>query len=95
MHRPQAPRISALLRNPVIAGSFAVPHDNVGVSTPLLTQSVILSAPRAPLSLPPSSPFPFSVLTGLNYLHRLNPPIVHRDVKSANMLVTAEMRVKV
>jgi len=32
---------------------------------------------------------------GLNYLHCLSPPIVHRDIKSANMLVSAEMHVKV
>ncbi|KAJ4459022.1 putative protein kinase [Paratrimastix pyriformis] len=34
-------------------------------------------------------------VTGLNYLHTLKPPILHRDVKSQNMLVTDDLRVKV
>ncbi|KAJ4458460.1 putative Serine/threonine-protein kinase CTR1 [Paratrimastix pyriformis] len=32
---------------------------------------------------------------GLNYLHTLRPPILHRDIKSQNMLVTDDLRVKV
>ncbi|KAJ4455591.1 putative protein kinase [Paratrimastix pyriformis] len=32
---------------------------------------------------------------GINYLHTLQPPIIHRDIKSANMLVTDDLRVKV
>ncbi|KAJ4461906.1 putative Serine/threonine-protein kinase CTR1 [Paratrimastix pyriformis] len=32
---------------------------------------------------------------GLCYLHLLRPPLFHRDIKSPNMLVTADMRVKV
>ena len=31
----------------------------------------------------------------MNYLHRRNPPIVHRDLKSANLLVDKKYTVKV
>ncbi|KAJ4455967.1 putative protein kinase [Paratrimastix pyriformis] len=36
----------------------------------------------------------FDMARGLNYLHTLRPPILHRDVKSQNMLVTDDLRVK-
>lgn len=32
---------------------------------------------------------------GMNYLHRRNPPIVHRDLKSSNLLVDKNWTVKV
>ncbi|KAI7725553.1 hypothetical protein M8C21_019917, partial [Ambrosia artemisiifolia] len=32
---------------------------------------------------------------GMNYLHRCNPPIVHRDLKSSNLLVDKNWTVKV
>jgi len=32
---------------------------------------------------------------GMNYLHQCKPPILHRDLKSMNLLVTAEYNVKV
>ncbi|CAI9779722.1 unnamed protein product [Fraxinus pennsylvanica] len=35
------------------------------------------------------------VARGMNYLHRCNPPIVHRDLKSSNLLVSKNWTVKV
>ncbi|MCO5574518.1 hypothetical protein L7F22_028303 [Adiantum nelumboides] len=35
------------------------------------------------------------VARGMNYLHRMNPPIVHRDLKSPNLLVDKTWTVKV
>ncbi|CAI9776196.1 unnamed protein product [Fraxinus pennsylvanica] len=35
------------------------------------------------------------IARGINYLHRFNPPIVHRDLKSSNLLVDKNWAVKV
>ncbi|RZC62255.1 hypothetical protein C5167_023989 [Papaver somniferum] len=38
--------------------------------------------------------YPFFIARGMNYLHRHNPPIIHRDLKSSNLLVDKNWSVK-
>lgn len=40
-------------------------------------------------------PFPLPLCAGMLYLHTRSPPIAHRDLKSANLLVTSQWNVKV
>lgn len=39
--------------------------------------------------------FAWDAARGMLYLHTLRPPVVHRDLKSANLLVDANWHVKV
>jgi serine/threonine protein kinase len=36
----------------------------------------------------------YNIASGLAYLHQLNPPVLHRDLKSSNLLVDGVMNVK-
>jgi len=35
------------------------------------------------------------VVEGVNYLHSQNPPIIHRDIKMSNILLTEDMKIKI
>lgn len=48
---------------------------------------------KMPLSFALRLRMAFEAACGLSYLHQLNPPIFHRDIKSLNFLATADMRV--
>lgn len=45
------------------------------------------------LSFPLLLRFAHEAACGLSHLHQLNPPVLHRDIKSPNFLVNADMRV--
>lgn len=34
------------------------------------------------------------IARGMNYLHKFNPPIIHRDLKSLNVLIDSSYRAK-
>ena len=39
--------------------------------------------------------FAYEVILGMNYLHTLDPPVIHRDLKSLNILITDDLSAKV
>eukprot|EP00004_Rigifila_ramosa_P013336 TRINITY_DN2942_c0_g1_i3.p1 TRINITY_DN2942_c0_g1~~TRINITY_DN2942_c0_g1_i3.p1 ORF type:complete len:632 (+),score=156.57 TRINITY_DN2942_c0_g1_i3:54-1898(+) len=55
----------------------------------------LLHDPAISFSLPLSLSLCLSAARGINYLHNANPPIVHRDIKSLNILVDSKWNVKV
>lgn len=36
----------------------------------------------------------FEIARGLNYIHSLNPPIIHRDIKPQNIFITSNNTAK-
>eukprot|EP00708_Paratrimastix_pyriformis_P003555 GAFH01002339.1.p1 GENE.GAFH01002339.1~~GAFH01002339.1.p1 ORF type:complete len:378 (+),score=20.06 GAFH01002339.1:169-1134(+) len=57
--------------------------------------SGILRDPKRELPMELRLRMAFDMARGVSYLHSLHPPLFHRDIKSQNMLVTGDMRVKV
>ncbi|XP_010439238.1 PREDICTED: dual specificity protein kinase shkE isoform X1 [Camelina sativa] len=55
----------------------------------------ILHSSNQPLDKKRRLRMALDVARGMNYLHRRNPPIVHRDLKSSNLLVDRNWNVKV
>ena len=49
----------------------------------------MLTAPSATLGLC------LHIARGMNYLHTLTPPVLHRNLKSQNLLVNSDLSVKV
>jgi serine/threonine protein kinase len=57
--------------------------------------SDVLADERVLLPLPMALMLMLEAARGILFLHASQPPIVHRDIKSANLLVTSDFRVKV
>jgi hypothetical protein len=55
----------------------------------------VLHDPAQDLSLTRCRQFVLDVAQGMAFLHGLSPPKIHRDLKSANLLVTASYAVKI
>ena len=59
------------------------------------TLKKILNSPEIPLSYKDRAGFALDAARGMQYLHALSPPRIHRDIKSCNLLVSKSWKVKV
>ena len=64
-------------------------------SSPLSRQGLVLAFSQKGSALARARPESDMLPAGMNYLHSCKPPIVHRDLKSPNLLVDKDLTVKV
>eukprot|EP01112_Ceratiomyxa_fruticulosa_P016483 TRINITY_DN498_c0_g4_i1.p1 TRINITY_DN498_c0_g4~~TRINITY_DN498_c0_g4_i1.p1 ORF type:complete len:529 (+),score=79.00 TRINITY_DN498_c0_g4_i1:388-1974(+) len=104
----QESRLLSSLRHPNILMLLGVSADNenIAIVTEFMPKGSLFDLlHRDPEKEVDSSPVELSDITivqiamdiarGLSFLHTLNPPIMHRDVKSANILLDENLRCKV
>ncbi|CAI5723020.1 unnamed protein product [Hyaloperonospora brassicae] len=91
----------ACLRHPNIVLFIGATFDNlsnVGLVMEYLKRGDVLSLLRSPIALAWSDPLlkiATDVAQGVSYLHNCDPPLVHRDLKSSNLLCTRTYSCKV
>ncbi|KAI9915070.1 hypothetical protein PsorP6_007011 [Peronosclerospora sorghi] len=91
----------ACLRHPNIVLFIGATFDNlsnVGLVMEYLERGDVLSLLRSSIALAWSDPLlkiATDVAQGVSYLHNCNPPLVHRDLKSSNLLCTRTYSCKV
>ncbi|RMX62514.1 hypothetical protein DD238_007995 [Peronospora effusa] len=91
----------ACLRHPNIVLFIGATFDNlsnVGLVMEYLERGDVLSLLRSPIALTWSDPLlkvATDVAQGVSYLHNCDPPLVHRDLKSSNLLCTRTYSCKV
>ncbi|CAH0479930.1 unnamed protein product [Peronospora belbahrii] len=91
----------ACLRHPNIVLFIGATFDNlsnVGLVMEYLERGDVLSLLRSPIALAWSDPLlkiATDVAQGVSYLHNCDPPLVHRDLKSSNLLCTRTYSCKV
>uniref|UniRef100_A0A7S4C3N4 Protein kinase domain-containing protein n=1 Tax=Chrysotila carterae TaxID=13221 RepID=A0A7S4C3N4_CHRCT len=92
MQNLQHPNVVALL------GACTTPDGNLGIVTEFLPRGSVFHLLHRSGSAPPLS-LALRLLRGcadgMRYLHALDPPIIHRDLKSQNLLVAADFTAKV
>ncbi|XP_035841139.1 serine/threonine-protein kinase CTR1-like [Helianthus annuus] len=69
-------------------------HQSPMAMKSLMCAKAVLDDSDARLNVTTLNPKPLKMARGMNYLHR-NPPIVHRDLKSSNLLIDKNWSVKV
>ena len=91
--------IMAPLRHPHVCRLLAVCRDvgRVSMLFPLLELGTLWDVLRmpGPLPMPQRLQFILELALGMEYLHSCRPRIVHRDLKSPNVLVAADFHVQV
>eukprot|EP00644_Phytophthora_capsici_P000521 jgi/Phyca11/99750/e_gw1.4.670.1 len=91
----------ACLRHPNIVLFIGATFDNlsnVGLVMEYLERGDVLTLLRSPIALAWSDPLlkiATDVAQGVSYLHNCDPPLVHRDLKSSNLLCTRTYSCKV
>jgi serine/threonine-protein kinase CTR1 len=90
------------LRHPNIVLFLGCCHDPTNNSLSIVTEflergslSDVLADKSIQIETPLLLRFAIDAALGMNYLHNRKPPIIHRDLKSANLLVDRYFNVKV
>lgn len=92
--------ILATIRHPNVVNFIGACHTppNVCLVTEFCARGsldMLLHKSNTPLDLAKKVEFAMDVARGMSCLHAQRPPVIHRDLKSANLLVSARFEVKV
>mmetsp|Transcript_19776 Transcript_19776/g.27601 ORF Transcript_19776/g.27601 Transcript_19776/m.27601 type:complete len:666 (+) Transcript_19776:74-2071(+) len=92
-------RLLAKMRHPnivmVMAASCQLP--DLVIVTELMKSDLwtLLNNPKEKLEWKQKIDMALDIARGMNFLHNLKPPLVHRDLKSQNVLIDENLRVKI
>ena len=91
----------ATMRHPNILGFVGISTSPPAIVTEFCERGSLFDVLKAARRNPASLPWPLRLrmaieaAQGMHYLHSSSPPVIHRDLKSLNLLVDADHHIKV